>query len=69
MIQQTLDTVLIIFILVINLVAYVSVYLMWRYDCRDIGRERLAVPLGERMRAVFSNGNTAVHCWAIVEVS
>lgn len=44
-------TIMIIFALVIfiiQLFGYIPVYLIWKRDCKTIGRERLAVPLSDR---------------------
>lgn len=45
--------VLILLLLVLNMMAYAWVYFSWRKDCEGIGKDRLAVSLGERVRAVF----------------
>lgn len=45
--------VLILILLVLNAVAYAWVYITWRKDCKEIGRENLAVSLGERIKMTF----------------
>jgi len=45
--------VLILIVLALNLMMYVWIYFTWRKDCKEIGKDQLAVSLGERMRAAF----------------
>lgn len=45
--------VLILILLVLNAVAYTWVYITWRKDCKEIGKENLAVSLSERIKATF----------------
>ncbi len=39
--------------LIINMIAYVLVIIFWLEDCKEIGKDNLAVPLLERLRAAF----------------
>lgn len=45
--------VLILLLLILNVIIYAWVYFSWRKDCKEISKDRLAVPLGDRIRAVF----------------
>ena len=45
--------VLILILLALNVTTYAWVYFCWRRDCKEIGKEHLAVSLGERIRAAF----------------
>lgn len=36
-----------------NLILYLFIYLKWRKDCKEIGRDKLAVSLEERLSAAF----------------
>ena len=45
--------VLILMLLALNVTAYAWVYFSWRRDCKEIGKDQLAVSLGERIRATF----------------
>ena len=40
-------------IALINVVCYFLVWLNWRKDAREIGKDRLAVPLRERFQSLF----------------
>ncbi len=46
-------TFIVILILVINVPAYLWVYVSWKRDCKDIGKDNLAVSLPERIKATF----------------
>lgn len=51
-----MNTVLFIIILIAvlwNVVSYAGAYFIWRRDCREIGKDHLAVSLKERFSAVF----------------
>jgi hypothetical protein len=37
----------------INLIAYAYIIISWRHDCREYGRDNIAVPLRDRLRAGF----------------
>lgn len=50
---ETVMKVLMLAILVLNVAAYAWVYFSWRIDCKEIGKDHLAVSLGERIRAAF----------------
>jgi hypothetical protein len=39
--------------LLINIVVYTCQIISWVKDCKEIGKERLAVPLPDRLRATF----------------
>ena len=43
----------IIYAAVINIVVYTVTLVMWRKDCRMIGKEELAVSLRDRLFAIF----------------
>ncbi len=43
----------ILVILIINIVVYTCQIIGWVKDCKEIGKERLAVPLPDRLRATF----------------
>lgn len=45
--------VLILILLALNMITYALVYFSWRRDCKEIGKDQLAVSLGERIRATF----------------
>lgn len=45
--------VIIIIALLINVPIYIWQYVGWLKDCKEIGKENLAVPLGDRMRATM----------------
>ena len=45
--------VAILIFLVINVPAYIYVYFAWRKDCKEIGKDNLAISLKERMKALF----------------
>ena len=45
--------ILILVVIALNLPAYVWVYFSWRKDCKEIGKDQLAVSLGERIKALF----------------
>ena len=45
--------VLILIVIALNLPAYAWVYFSWRKDCKEIGKDQLAVSLGERIKALF----------------
>ena len=40
-------------VLLLNVLAYLLTYINYRKDCKEIGREKLAVSLKERMQALF----------------
>lgn len=44
---------LILILAVVNAVCYFLVWLNWRNDCKEIGKEQLAVPLKERFFSLF----------------
>ena len=46
-------TFIVILILVINVPAYLWVYVSWKRDCKDIGKDNLAVSLPERIKVTF----------------
>jgi hypothetical protein len=39
--------------LLINIVVYTCQIISWVKDCKEIGKERLAVPLPDRLKATF----------------
>ena len=45
--------IVVVIAFLLNIAIYAYAYLSWRKDCREIGKDCLAVSLGERMRAVF----------------
>lgn len=45
--------VVIIIVLLINVPIYIWQYIGWLKDCKEIGKENLAVSLEERMRATM----------------
>lgn len=45
--------VIIIIVLLINVPIYIWQYTSWLKDCKEIGKENLAVSLVERMRATM----------------
>ena len=45
--------VLMLIVLALNVALYAYVYFSWRKDCKEIGKEQLAVSLRERIRAAF----------------
>ena len=45
--------ILIAIVVVFNAIVYLSVYIGWKIDCRDIGKDNLAVPLKERIGGAF----------------
>ena len=45
--------VIIIICIVSNLFAYGIIYKIWVDDCKEIGKDNLAVSLSERLRAAF----------------
>ena len=45
--------ILIIVCIVFNLIVYGIVYKIWLDDCKEIGKDNLAVSLLERLRATF----------------
>ena len=45
--------VLILILLALNVATYALVYFDWRRDCKEIGKDHLAVSLGERIRSAF----------------
>lgn len=45
--------ILIMILLAFNVIVYAYVYFSWRKDCEGISKDRLAVSLGERVRAAF----------------
>ena len=46
-------TIIIIVCIVSNLIVYGIVYRIWLDDCKEIGKDNLAVSLSERLRATF----------------
>lgn len=44
---------MIVLLLALNVMTYAWVYFSWRKDCKEIGKDRLAVSLGERVKAAF----------------
>lgn len=43
----------ILIVIMINVAIYALSYYSWRKDCKEIGKDHLAVSLGERIRATF----------------
>lgn len=46
-------TIIVLATVVLNAIIYACVYCIWRRDCKEIGKDHLAVSLGERIRAAF----------------
>jgi len=46
-------TIAILAALLTNIVVYTCQIIGWVKDCKEIGKERLAVPLPDRLRATF----------------
>lgn len=44
---------LILFVLVLNVLLYSFIFFSWRKDCKEIGKDHLAVSLHERIRVAF----------------
>ena len=44
---------LMLIVLALNVALYAYVYFSWRKDCKEIGKDHLAVSLRERIVAVF----------------
>ncbi len=47
------DVITLVIALALNIVTYALVYIRWRIDCREVGKDRLAVPLRDRIYAAF----------------
>ncbi len=45
--------ILILCIIIFNLIIYGLQLISWKKDCKEIGRDNLAVPLHERLKATF----------------
>lgn len=46
-------TTFIVIILALNVAAYLLVYIIYKMDCREDGKENLVVPLKERFGVLF----------------
>ena len=51
--MEAFDITALVIALALNIMTYTLVYIRWRVDCREIGRDRLAVPLRDRIYAAF----------------
>ena len=51
--MNTVIFIIIIIAFLWNVLSYVASYCLWCRDCKEIGKDKLAVSLRERMTAVF----------------